>query len=74
MLQDVASRCPPFRYNKDEVRNVLREVAEFKAPGVYVLSEYLQKYELPALQQKYGEQRVSSKPSNAMKLIAAQPF
>lgn len=54
MLQDVASRCPGFRYNKEEVRNVLRDVAEFKAPGVYVLSEYLLKHDLSALQEKYG--------------------
>ena len=57
MLQDVSNQCPSFRFSKEEVRNVLRDVAEFKAPGIYVLSEYLLRHEFPALQKKFGGQK-----------------
>lgn len=53
MLCDIASHCPGFKYSKEEVRSVLKDIAEFRAPGIYVLSEYQQKRELPALQQQY---------------------
>lgn len=56
MLQDVAHRCPSFRFSKEETRNVLKDIAEFKAPGVYVLTEYTQKYELPVLEREFGTQ------------------
>ncbi len=63
MIQDIAARCPNFRFSKDDVRNVIREVADFKAPGVYVLSEYTKKHELAALQQDYGGQGAASELS-----------
>ena len=68
MIQDIAARCPTFRFSKDEVRNVIREVAEFKAPGVYVLSDYTKKHELAALQQKFGEQALASKGQSTLHL------
>ena len=61
MVQDLASRCPTFRFSKDEVRNVLRDVADYKAPGVYVLSDYTKKHELAALEIKYGSSAAASK-------------
>ena len=61
MIQDLAARCPAFRFSKDEVRNILRDVADYKAPGVYVLSEYTKKHELAALEQKFGKSAGASK-------------
>ena len=43
MLADVAATMPSFRAPaKDELTRVLRSVAEFKAPGQYVLFPELQ--------------------------------
>ena len=46
MLLDVAQRVPGFKHGKEEVVRVLKEVAEYKAPGVYVLTDYARKREL----------------------------
>ena len=46
MLLDVAQRVPGFKHSKEEVVRVLKEVAEYKAPGVYILTDYVRKREL----------------------------
>ena len=68
MVQDIAARCPSFRFSKDEVRNVLKDVAEYKAPGVYVLSEYTKKHELTAVEQKFGRAGAAGKMLTASQL------
>ena len=52
MLQDISSNVPSFQPSKSEVSRLLKEVAEYKAPGVYVLFDYSLRRELPALQQE----------------------
>jgi len=54
MLQDVAFRCPSFKFGKEDLRTALKEIAEFKSPGVYELTDYVKKRELNALQQELG--------------------
>jgi hypothetical protein len=52
MLQDVTFRCPSFKFGKEDLRTALKEIAEFKSPGVYELTEYVKKRELHTLQQE----------------------
>ncbi len=60
MLQDVTSQCPSFKVGKEELRLALKEVAEFKPPGVYELTEYVKKRDLVTLQQELGKSGMKS--------------
>ena len=73
MLQDISSNVPSFQPSKSEVSRLLKEVAEYKAPGVYVLFDYSLRRELPALQQELQQaaglesKSVTASPSGMQK-------
>ena len=50
MLQDVSQQVGTFRFTKDDVSRILKDVAEFRAPGVYVLKEYVRRKDLEPMQ------------------------
>lgn len=63
MLQGIANRVAGFKFGKGEVVRVLKDIAEYRAPGVYILTDYIQKRELSALQRELGSPLVSEEPS-----------
>jgi len=55
MLQDVAIQCPSFKFGKEALSTALKEIADFKSPGVYELTDFVKKRELITLQQELGK-------------------
>ena len=52
MLQNISGSVFSFKYSKEEATRVLKDIADYKAPGVYVLTDYIQRRELIALQRE----------------------
>lgn len=50
MLQDVAQQVSSFKSSKDDVSRILKDVADYVAPGLYVLKDYVQRKELEPMQ------------------------
>lgn len=50
MLQDVAQQVSTFKSSKDDVSRILKDAADYKAPGVYVLKDFVKRKELDPMQ------------------------
>lgn len=66
MLKSISGSVSSFKFSKEEVTRMLKEIADYKAPGVYVLTDYVQRRELAALQRELETSAAAEVPSSEL--------